>query len=337
MNVSSECISVVVQGVFSKDKHNGGEHCLDSIRKFLPYAEIVVSTWEYVDTSWIDADIIVKLKEPSAFYDFDNKINNVCRLILSSRSGIEAATRQYILKFRPDLFLISETFCVIGRNFEKCSNNYRIFKEKITTTNLFLPNAIYDPTLFHVPDIVQFGLRDDMLNFWDIKLPQHEDIYNNSRNHAILGNFSGSSNLRMLPEQVITTSWLLKNGFNVKLKHINQSNCCLLKCWEGILITNFNILDWKSCGIIFPNRFFETAYGSRSFYLQKDINNINDAINHKRYVMRYIYHYVNKYILCWFKRGYIFSVFLILLSRFQILQPLKRGLGLWRRNLKKLL
>ena len=56
--IKSEDISVVVQGAI--DKFNTPK-CLKSIRKVLPRAEIVLSTWEKSDVNGLDYDILVLL------------------------------------------------------------------------------------------------------------------------------------------------------------------------------------------------------------------------------------------------------------------------------------
>ena len=52
--IDSKDISVIVQGPINKKET---PKCLKSIRKFLPEAEIILSTWQGTDISNLDYDI----------------------------------------------------------------------------------------------------------------------------------------------------------------------------------------------------------------------------------------------------------------------------------------
>ena len=73
--IDSKDISVVVQGAVNK---NETPKCLKSIRKFLPNAEIILSTWEGSDTKNLDYDILVLNKDPKAepIKEIEKKKNN---------------------------------------------------------------------------------------------------------------------------------------------------------------------------------------------------------------------------------------------------------------------
>ena len=78
-------MSVVVQGAIDKDYTS---KCLASIRKYLPEAEIILSTWEGCDVEGLDYDNLLLNKDPGTSdlirkYPFEHP-NNVNRQIVST-------------------------------------------------------------------------------------------------------------------------------------------------------------------------------------------------------------------------------------------------------------
>ena len=62
--IKSKDISVVVQGAINSEVT---PKCLESIRKYLPEAEIILSTWEGSDVVGLDYDKLVLNKDPGTF------------------------------------------------------------------------------------------------------------------------------------------------------------------------------------------------------------------------------------------------------------------------------
>ena len=61
--ITSRDISVVVQGPIHKTRT---KKCLQSIRKNLPAAEIILSTWQNSSVNGMDFDILVANEDPGA-------------------------------------------------------------------------------------------------------------------------------------------------------------------------------------------------------------------------------------------------------------------------------
>ena len=91
-------ISVVVQGAIS-GKSTDPEHyqitkkVLQSIRKYLPGAEIILSTWKGSDVKGLDYDQLVESDDPGAVllgeYNGVKAFNNLNRQIVSSKAGLD--------------------------------------------------------------------------------------------------------------------------------------------------------------------------------------------------------------------------------------------------------
>ena len=74
--IDSKEISVIVQGAVDKKIT---PKTLKSVRKYLPNAEIILSTWEGTDISGLDYDIVLLSKDPGAYiFDWESKkLNNI--------------------------------------------------------------------------------------------------------------------------------------------------------------------------------------------------------------------------------------------------------------------
>ena len=106
MQITSKDLSVVVQGAVSPLET---ALCLKSVRKYLPEAQIILSTWNGSDISHFDGlyDEIVLSDDPGAvIFDIkDKKTNSLNRILVSSREGIKVAKKTYVLRIRTDLIL----------------------------------------------------------------------------------------------------------------------------------------------------------------------------------------------------------------------------------------
>jgi hypothetical protein len=96
-------ISVVVQGpVIGKNANKKTERhtelCLESIRKYLPGAYIILSTWKGSDFSGLDYDSVVENDDPGGniMGDFSK---NCFRQIVSSLNGLKTVKTKYALKY----------------------------------------------------------------------------------------------------------------------------------------------------------------------------------------------------------------------------------------------
>jgi len=107
---------------------------------------------------------------------------------------------------------------------------YKIFRRPVVITNVFVRDpASCIPLLFHVSDIVQFGLTEDLLLLWSGGMFSEDDIKSEARIGSAFS-FAGFSRLRMVPEQALTTSWLRAKGWDVYLPYpgyISKKYCQL--------------------------------------------------------------------------------------------------------------
>ena len=103
--ILSKDISVVVQGpIHTQD--NLTKRVLESVRTHLPDAELILSTWKGSNVDGLDCDVLLLNDDPGAI----NGRNNVNRQIVSTRNGLQKATRTYAVKLRTDMQLTGTGF-----------------------------------------------------------------------------------------------------------------------------------------------------------------------------------------------------------------------------------
>lgn len=240
-------ISVIVQGPIlrgQRKKDNLTENCLISIRQVLPKAEIILSTWVNSDTSNLDADIIIENVDPLNYKlnisDTLTVDNNVDRQIVSALTGLKASSRKYCLKIRTDAVVFRTGFISgFQEKMNRCEE-LKIFNERIVCPSSYNPKRT--GLLFYFIDWFQFGLREDLINLWDI--PTTRQKYGNNFDSRVANYFT-----EPLPEQYIWSEFLLKHisfDFKEKCQYSNE----LYDISEGSIINNVKQMDLKKFGII---------------------------------------------------------------------------------------
>lgn len=223
--IASQDISVVMQGPieWTHDPVSGLGLTLalyQNVRKLLPDAEVILSTWEGQKVDNFGFDKVILGKDPGPQGTWPSFVpNNVNRQIVSTVAGLKAATRKYALKIRTDMVLKGIDFIDYFEKAEPLTADKRnIFSHPIITNNLSsrntsevlkrLPNH---PLPFHPSDHASFGFRDDILALWDVPLQSDEEAYyfldRSQANRFRLADLS-----KLAPEQYVLTSAIAKKA-----------------------------------------------------------------------------------------------------------------------------
>lgn len=264
--IKSEDISVVVQGAIDKQVT---KKCLQSIRKNLPQAEIILSTWENSDDSDIEGlfDCLVLSKDPGAYSNTQdgNRLYNINRYIVSTQAGISKASRNYILKIRSDIILSNNNFIQYFDKFNKRNLKYCLFNHKVIIPSLYSIKGElgmkkefgkYHPTPYHISDWWAFGKKEDIeilfsCNF--IKDLEKFSKYFINPNYNI--NWLKERTWRFPPEQYICVE-LAKRLFDLKFDNCLDYKNVDLKKSEKFIINNFIILDYEQSGLFLDKEFY---------------------------------------------------------------------------------
>ena len=214
-------ISVVVQGpiVGKRDWPQSKrltERALDSIRRFLPGAEIILSTWAGSEVDGLSFDRLVENQDPGGVLLYEHKgkkiFFNCSRQIVSACEGLRAATRPYAVKFRTDMVVESAGFLDYFDRYPQRAAEWAVFKERVVVGTMFSrdPERMF-PQPFCPSDWFTFGRREDVLDLWDVPLVPAE-YCTWFQSHPRPANRWNDSDLRYAPEQYLWLSFLRKHA-----------------------------------------------------------------------------------------------------------------------------
>ena len=255
--IKSKDISVVVQGAINKELT---PKCLKSIRKFLPDAEIILSTWKGSDIKELDYDIIVLNKDPGGIrhdYAVWNKpysMNNFNRQLTSTKNGIQKATKKYILKLRTDLVLKSVRFLEYWDKFLERNKEYSIFNHRMLVSTIYSKEyagngGTGNPLPFHPSDFWFFGERNDIMDYFgDCPMQTREEAGNWKFKYPNRCPYF-SPILRYAPEQQFCYHWAKKYFPDIQFEDWSDWNEENIELSNNILYNNFIFLGYLQSGI----------------------------------------------------------------------------------------
>lgn len=289
--IHSSEISVIIQGPTFYDPGNENcqfTKCVASIKHYLPEAEIILSTWRGQEFDSGIIDKVVYNDDPGTIKSCIGKPWNYNRMVVTTLKGLAVATRPYALKLRADLTLTGLEMIKMGKHpSSECSSRYKIFKQPVTISNIFVRNpASHAPLLFHASDIVQFGLTQDLLDLWNRDFIREDQIKAKKTLWSALY-FLGYTGLRMVPEQALTIGWLNTHGYNIFLPFPGFLSRKYCELSEMVLSTNFHLVNWNEAGILYPKRFLSEKRTFNSIYSAAELSQIalrSDGFRKYRYL-----------------------------------------------------
>lgn len=247
-NIDTNDISFVVQGVLQPKIY---PHISRNIRKFFPGSEIILSTYLGEDINGFDYDRVSLIEDPgySKYSDEPgSKINNINRQIATTVAGLKLSNKQYAFKLRSDFIINGKKFISYFDDLPGYEREYKIFTHKVLSSVFFSrnPRVKKYPLPFHPSDIAFFGLRNDLLNLFDIPfMPEEESLY---------FKFKNTHHCRYVPEQYLWINCLRKNGRNIECDYQRHCNDKIVEETERYAVSNFIYLDYEQFNISPPKK-----------------------------------------------------------------------------------
>lgn len=239
-------ISFIIQGPVDKSVT---PECTRAIRKDFPGSEIVLSTWDGADASGVDYDVALFSPDPGA-HSFtkpgDSRVlyNNGNRQLVSTKAGLKKASGRYAAKLRSDLLLHGASWLEYWDRFPQRTNDWRMFRERIITGNLYARNPLRDiPKPFHPSDWFMFGLREDLLLLWDVDLepePEHSTWFGTHPYPPLL---SDCGDLRRYQAEQYLWKTLLDKFGAVTFDHLADASPTNILLTQLTFANNLIILD----------------------------------------------------------------------------------------------
>lgn len=248
--IDTKDISVVVQGAVDKTVT---PRCIESIRKYLPDAQIILSTWAGTGVTELDYDKVILNPDPGGFPMSPWETNNVKRQIASTLEGLKQANRKYALKIRSDMQLISSSFLEYFDKFNSYDKNWHFLKKRIIIPSLITR----DPRIWESPmcpsDWCSFGLREDMLSLWNIDFPTEEEQqwFKYHQRPLSVQYYYDPLISRFNPEQFIWIGFVKKFVKNLHAQHMFDINERSIFETLSSFANNLIILSERQYGIKF--------------------------------------------------------------------------------------
>ena len=278
--INPKDISVVVQGAVGKDTRR----CLRNVRRYLPGAELILSTWVGTDVSGLDYDKLVLNEDPGAIIITTNfPPNNVNRQLVSTQAGLKEATRKYTLKLRTDLFLQSTAFMKYFDKFNARDQEYSIFQHRVMISSVFSREQYlgYD-FLFHPSDFWFFGLTTDICDYWLSTPLLYPTPFSPKKSTIWMISPNNNNLLTYTPEQWVCINWVKRHLPKVVFDDYSDDNPDAVVTSKNVLYNNFIFVGPYQSGIW--SRKHRGAY--RNEY-NSSINHIGKLITYDLFQKRY--------------------------------------------------
>lgn len=265
MRISPDQISVVIQGPVMggseiPQQQRYTYRAVESARRMLPGAQVILSTWQGSDTSNLNVDELVTSADPGPYVlknpGYRDYLNNVNRQITSTLAGLRATTREFAIKLRSDCELLHDGLLNHWEEFPHRSGHLKVFSSRIVCGELFTRDPRIISYLFHPADIFQFGKTEDLVRLWDVPpAPAEETLHWREKIPTkLLGGAEGLE-VRYVPEQYIWIATLRKAGHEFALGQCCETPRGLIAASELSILNNFCIVDERSLGVVFPSGF----------------------------------------------------------------------------------
>lgn len=243
--IDSKDITVVVQGPVRPDT----KKCFDSIRRVLPNAEIIFSTWTGEDLCGIEPDRTVRSVMPPAYPQHrDGTLSSLNRLLRSTKAGVALAERKYVLKIRSDLVIESDCFL---RHFDAypARGPRAVFKHKIVVPLTFSRREYRKhPVPFHLSDWAAFGLREDIAALYletpEVEEPAFSQYFLDRPDETPFE----TTTFRMAPEQYFCYSAFERSFSDIRMRDAGDAAPDVIRASDEFIVSNFLIPDYSKTG-----------------------------------------------------------------------------------------
>lgn len=283
--ISDRDLSVVVQGPATPSLPG----VVASVRRFLPAAELVVSTWRGADVEALDVDALVLSEDPGSVPYRDEKgrpgprLLNTNRMLTSTRAGLARATREYAVKLRNDTPLRSPALLEWCRDLGPAGpGDLRLFSQRIVMPHVAVrPANAMRGYLFHPSDIVHVGRRADLVALWDVEpIDELENATWFGERPRPDPDLVPTLQSRYVNEQVLWLGTLRRRGIEVGYQHIGHYSPELRVASERSLVANFECVESWQLGVSLPFDDVVAQFPLWQYVWRGDWNRMLDRVGH---------------------------------------------------------
>lgn len=230
---------------------------VESIKKYFPGAEIIISTWKDCCTEFPNVDHVIKNDDPgSVKHNFvHNAYNNQNRQVVSTLAGIHASTRKYICKIRTDFYFENNNILKLYGLHPARSSDFLLFRERVLIPSIYTRSFSGEtgrPTPFHPSDFLSFGLKEDIeALFSAVGIISYQEECDWSFKHPERLPYA-DNRWRFPPEQSIFVALVKKHFPDVRFDDLTDFDSKNIKQSNDIIFNNFSIFDPDQLGLRSP-------------------------------------------------------------------------------------
>lgn len=214
MKLDDRRLSIIVQGpVQFKGGQNITRTVLSDYKRVFPNSQLIFSTWEGENVADLVFDNVIFNVDPG-HPDYGNRKSrySVNRQIVATNAALGIISRDFCLKSRSDVSMLSPEFFRYFNSFPSRHSNFRFTSERIIVANVTSVNPRKrEKALHHPSDWIYFGLSKDIRDLWDIPLCNDEDATWFLGRQKRIPDLYVDSFARFQAEQYIWASFLKKH------------------------------------------------------------------------------------------------------------------------------
>ena len=250
--IDSKEISIIIQGKIFESKSGSTLDVLQSIRKYYPQAEIILSTWKGTKLP-LEYNVIcdqIVLSDDPGDGTYGKTPLNINRQIVSSKLGLERATRTYAIKTRTDLKFTSDSLISFMELDLDRSPKFSLGSSYICVADFTTrdhKSGLKIP--FWVCDFVYAGKTKDVQKIFDVELYKKRDFEYYLTHAKPDYMYRQSDVFQYAPETYLAFHYLKRNR-DIPFENSYDRNPVAMKLYSDLLINNFIVLGEKQLGII---------------------------------------------------------------------------------------
>lgn len=254
MRIRAADVSVVVQGPI--EAHT--PEVVASVRRHLPGAQLIISTWAGSSARGLDIDDLLLNEDPGSvpWREQDGSASprnsNTNRMLRSTRNGLGRAERPFALKLRSDSPLTHDGFLSWWGRFDRRLPALQVFESRVVTTSIATrPGRTMPRYLFHPSDCAHFGLTGDVTRLWSAPEVDEEANATFQLPPELAGGVMGPV-ARHWNEQILWLGCLTASGHPVNYPFTGYGEPGIIELSDLSLVNNFTVLETWQFGVAFP-------------------------------------------------------------------------------------
>lgn len=249
--IDSKDISIIVQGQLFKSENNSTLDVLQSIQKYYPNAEVILSTWvgSEISPQYQSLCDQIVLSDDPGDGTYGKPPLNINRQIVSSKTGIDKATRTYAIKTRTDLIFTSDSLASFMALKLKRTPEFSLGFGHICVADFSTRSHISGLKVpFWVCDFVYAGRKEDVTKIFDVNLYTKNDFEYYLTHPKPDYMYRQSDVFQYTPETYFAYNYL-KQGRDIPFENSYDNNSIAMKLYNNLFINNFIVLGEKQLGI----------------------------------------------------------------------------------------